>query len=155
MHFRMTATSKLTDPSNTLSNHNCQLSGTVLAKSPRNSTMITWKATVPTMTPRNIQLSNMPRNMFIFSISRLFILLNTWEKKSRRRNNAHYDFPKSLTMPSIIIFNPPKNKLHFGYFSIVVLCDKYILDILVHYKQLRSTDNIEIRVTLTYCTKIH
>uniref|UniRef100_A0A2P2N0M9 Calcium-transporting ATPase n=1 Tax=Rhizophora mucronata TaxID=61149 RepID=A0A2P2N0M9_RHIMU len=39
--------------------------------------MITWNATVETITPENIQLSNKPLNTLIFSISRLFISLNT------------------------------------------------------------------------------
>lgn len=77
MHFRRTATSKLTAPIKTLANHNSQLSGTVSANVPKNSIIMTWKVTVETMTIINVQLSKMPLKTFIFSISRLFISLNT------------------------------------------------------------------------------
>uniref|UniRef100_A0A0A9BHS1 Uncharacterized protein n=1 Tax=Arundo donax TaxID=35708 RepID=A0A0A9BHS1_ARUDO len=41
MHFKMAPIIKLTDPRPTLTNQSCQLSGTVLAKVPRNSMITT------------------------------------------------------------------------------------------------------------------
>jgi hypothetical protein len=73
----MTPTIKLMDPRPTLTSHSCQLSGTVLAKVPRNSMITTWKAAVTAMIPMKIQLLNMPRKTLIFCISLLFISLNT------------------------------------------------------------------------------
>ena len=78
MHFKMTARGMLTAPIKMLSNQSFQPKGTVLAKVPKNSTMITWNATVESRTPMKIQLLNIPRNTFIFSMSRLLISLNTW-----------------------------------------------------------------------------
>lgn len=72
-------------PIRTLSNQSCQFRGTVLAKVPRNSTMMIWNATVEKIIPTNIQLLNMPLNTFIFSISRLFISLKTCQKRDQRK----------------------------------------------------------------------
>lgn len=74
-------------PISILSNHNRQLSGTVLAKAPRNCTIITWNMTVETKTAEKIQLLNIPWNTLIFSICRLFISLKTWSNKNQFRNN--------------------------------------------------------------------
>ncbi|MFS7977656.1 hypothetical protein Hanom_Chr10g00906611 [Helianthus anomalus] len=81
MHFKTTAIGMPTNPIPMLSNHRSRSRGTVLAKVPRNSTMMIWKTIVANMTPMNIQLLNIPRKMFIFSISRLFTSLNTYKSE--------------------------------------------------------------------------
>lgn len=92
MHFRITAMIKLTAPIKMLNSHNSQLSGTVPAKVPKNSTIMAWKVTEETTMIMNIQLLNMSWKTFIFSISRLFISLNTWYVKNNKnkKNISHF-----------------------------------------------------------------
>lgn len=75
--FKITAIGMLKNPVKTLNNHCEAVSGDVLAKVPRYSTIITWKITVAAITLTKTLFFHIPSKTSSFSISREFTSLKS------------------------------------------------------------------------------